>query len=183
MSRSCEPSAGSQPQFAVVIASHGRPADLAETLLSVEAQTLQPSQVILSVADSSDYSETLGPRLTNQTVVSGRAGLTRQRNNAVLKVDPTISFVTFLDDDVELASSYLEAIRSAFARSPDAGLISGRVLFDGESGAHPSFNCSVTNRARTRRWSRQTPTGPCNLFSVWVQHDGSRRYTEVRHEI
>jgi cellulose synthase/poly-beta-1,6-N-acetylglucosamine synthase-like glycosyltransferase len=120
----------SHHQLAVFIASKGRADHLKETLESVRKQSVPPAQIILSVTDEMD----LPQGVTMETGVSiciGPAGKTRQQNLGLKHLDPSITVIAFLDDDVELSQDYLKAVRHAFDLDEQLVGISGHVLVNG----------------------------------------------------
>src|SRR5690242_14345710 len=95
--------------IAVVICSVGRSEVLEATLESVFAQTLPPSQIILSVTTSTDLSASTKRDRRVEVIISAK-GSSIQRNKAIEKVNRQCKMVCFLDDDVELDRHYLEYI-------------------------------------------------------------------------
>ena len=120
----------SPSSISVVIASKGRPLILADTLLSVFAQTLAPSQVILSVSSPDDLPPD-GWQGHNVLTIIEPNGLCAQRNRALLEIPKSIDLVAFFDDDIELKSDYLRcAVEFMRANRTIAGF-SGELLANG----------------------------------------------------
>jgi GT2 family glycosyltransferase len=116
--------------IAVVLASAGRPALLADALRSCSAQRAVTFHGVVSVPDESSLPEdrTL---LAGWQVVTGFRGLAAQRN-AGLDVLEGIDVVAFFDDDAVLRPDYLaHAVHFLEAHSEVLGL-TGRVLLDGK---------------------------------------------------
>jgi GT2 family glycosyltransferase len=116
----------------VVICTRNRPDDLAACLASLATQTRRPSQIV--VVDASDDGE---PRRRVEAweasgidvrYLRAAPGLTRQRNLGIAAT--TGDVVTFLDDDVVLEPSYLDAIAELFEVDPALGGAEGTVAME-----------------------------------------------------
>jgi len=116
--------------IAVIIPSRGRPEELAETLSSIQRQTVIPQEIILSVTSEQDVSPDV-LQADNVALCIGEEGGAAQRNRAIRALHQGIEIVIFLDDDVELAPNYIEVIRSVFAQRPDLVGLNGNVLVNG----------------------------------------------------
>jgi len=116
--------------IAVIIPSRGRPEELAETLFSIQRQTVIPQDIILAVTSEQDVSPDV-LQADNVTLCIGEAGGTAKRNRAIRALHEGIEIVIFLDDDVELARNYIEVVRSVFAQRPDLVGLNGNVLANG----------------------------------------------------
>jgi GT2 family glycosyltransferase len=112
---------------AVIIASYRRPQVLAETLESLSRQTLKSFQLIVSVVSAEDCPQD-GPLRETFQVCVGSAGSSVQRNRGMALLDPTVRFVAFLDDDVELAPEYLEKVREVFQHNEKLVAFSGYIV-------------------------------------------------------
>jgi GT2 family glycosyltransferase len=110
--------------IAVVIATKGRPHVLAETLASVARQSLLPGQVIISASCADDLPAAVPASLHVESIV-GQSGLPVQRNAARLLLRQDAGIVFLLDDDIELATDYLEQIVQVFNARPEIGLLGG----------------------------------------------------------
>jgi GT2 family glycosyltransferase len=116
--------------IAVIICSLGRSDVLDTTLQSVFAQSLPPSQIIISVTTADDLSSTTR-RDCRIEVVMSPTGSSIQRNKAIHSVNRECKIVCFLDDDVELDRHYLEYIREEMSANPEIAVASGRLVADG----------------------------------------------------
>lgn len=116
--------------IAVIIPSRGRPEELAETLFSIQRQTVIPQDIILAVTSEQDVSPDV-LQADNVALCIGEEGGTAQRNRAIRALHKGIEIVIFLDDDVELARNYIEVVRSVFAQRPDLVGLNGNVLVNG----------------------------------------------------
>ena len=119
---------------AVVVASRGRPLELAQLLSALRTQTQPPKQIILSLTQAEDAP----PRLVDDNdvvVVTGPAGLCKQRNRGMDAVDPACEIIAFLDDDYVPRDDAVAAIAETFARHPDVVAVNGVLLADGIGGA------------------------------------------------
>jgi len=112
---------------AVIIASFRRPQVLAETLESLSRQTLPGFQLILSLTSTDDCSESTPLREARQ-VCLGSPGLPAQRNRGIGLLHPAIRYVAFIDDDVEIAPDYLDAMRRVFQQNQKLLAFSGYVV-------------------------------------------------------
>ena len=105
---------------AVILCTRNRPHEVLALVKQLAQQTLQPCEVL--VVDSSDTDE-LGEHL-RRTSPSRRyihmgPGLTRQRNVGLEALLPC-DYVLFLDDDVSLSDSFVEAVVRTFLAYPNA---------------------------------------------------------------
>jgi GT2 family glycosyltransferase len=111
---------------AIIVSSVNRAAILHETILGLRRQTVQPIEIVLSLCDAqSVLGETSA--LPHVSVIQGARGLTKQRNNALRGLPSEVQYVLFLDDDIELAPSYLESMEKLFDDMPEIVLASGGV--------------------------------------------------------
>lgn len=112
----------------VIICSANRPAILHDTVLGLLKQKVRPISVILSLYnESSVLAETQA--LPNVRCILGPQGSSVQRNSAIpLAHTP---FVLFLDDDVELATDYIEQMERVATEDPSIVAASGKVVADG----------------------------------------------------
>lgn len=121
------------PRIAVVIASLGRPENIAALLDRLAHQTLRPSQVILSMETAADAP---APRDTPFPLerVFGPRGMTVQRNRGLDLLAPDIEVVVFYDDDFVPSRHALAGMAAFFARYPDVAGAHGLVIEDGVTG-------------------------------------------------
>jgi len=115
---------------AIIIPSRGRPTALSETLESLSRQTRPADDIILSLVDPSDAPPDVESYVSVR-VIYGPIGSATQRNTALGQLDPRCEIVTFFDDDVEIASDYLELVQQFFARSPSVVVFEGTALASG----------------------------------------------------
>ncbi len=120
--------AAPKPSIAVVIPTLGRPTVLADTLASIARQTLKATQVIVSATSHEDLPVSIPWGV--ETIV-GATGSCVQRNAAKAKLRSDVDFVVLLDDDVELAPDYLEAVVEVMQKNPSIALLGGSVLAEG----------------------------------------------------
>jgi glycosyltransferase involved in cell wall biosynthesis len=85
---------------------------LLETLASISRQTLVPDEVIIVGTGSEDFPSQYPAELRIRQLYA-RRGIARQRNAGMAAVADSCRFITFVDDDVELAPTYLERIVAA----------------------------------------------------------------------
>lgn len=80
------------------------------------------------------------PALTIHYQRAGRAGVSRQRNQAARFCDELgVEVVHFIDDDAELLPGYFEAIEARFEKEPDLAGVGGRQENPSRE-SHPWFN-------------------------------------------
>lgn len=113
-----------------VIATKGRAAVLAETLLSLAQQTLVPGQVILSASCFDDLSAELPSSLNVRTLI-GPVGSSVQRNSARSHLRPSVQIIFFFDDDVEFAPDYVQQMVHTLDTHPEIGLLGGHLVANG----------------------------------------------------
>jgi GT2 family glycosyltransferase len=127
------PSSESDPavtamKIAVAVASIRRSDEIGELLAQLSHQTLQPSQIILSLETPADAPADLPAGVQ---VIFGPKGLTRQRNRALDAVNQDCDAVVFFDDDYLPCDDAIEGIAKIFAAHRDVAGATGRVLQDG----------------------------------------------------
>jgi GT2 family glycosyltransferase len=157
----------SLPNIAVVIATLRRPnvvSDTAGYLLKV--QTLKPATLIVSCVAPEDAGE--AARLPGVKIVTGAAGLAKQRNAALAALPPGIDVVIFFDDDFVADAGWLSAAAQAFRDEPQLVAFTGLVIADGIKGPGLSFAEAVHLVETTDRsvpWSRIEQFSPygCNM--------------------
>ena len=108
----------------VVICSVHRPEILSETVDSlVRRQSVPPREIIISVVNQDHVAEKTRAYSTVRVVTSGRQGTCVQRNVAAKLV--RTPYTLFLDDDVELASNYIESMEHLLYEDEDVVAATG----------------------------------------------------------
>lgn len=115
-------------RVAVVVASRGRPGDLALLLDHLGRQTVAPCSIVLSVNAPSDLPPDSASRAR---VVVGGDGLTAQRNLGMAQVMGDCDVIAFLDDDYLPVPTAIEGMARLFADHPDVIGANGVLLADG----------------------------------------------------
>ena len=124
-------------KISIIICTLNRPNILHQTIMSVNRQALAPRQIIVASPNLDHVlQETLA--LPGVEFVQTPVGLCKQRNKALEAVVQDTQLVAFLDDDIELAQSYLEEMSRLFHENPRIIIASGRMLHDGGRGARIS---------------------------------------------
>jgi GT2 family glycosyltransferase len=126
------------PSISVVIASKGRPDFVAETIESLQRQTLQPKETIIVVPSVAD----LPKQQWGDSVqyIIGPLGLTAQRNRGIRAIPTAVPYVGFFDDDFELKADYLEQAVAFMEANPSIVGISGRLLAGGRISRQEAKN-------------------------------------------
>ena len=122
------PEAVTPDSLTVVVPSKNREDDILRCLTSISAQSTQPDQVI--IVDQSQRPYRLG-RFSDVLHLHrpDLSGLTAAKNYALKSVQS--EWVLFLDDDIEMLSDCVAALKQEFLRHPNAAAI----------------GCSITQRA------------------------------------
>ena len=165
-------------KLAVVIPTKDRPVTLKRLLSGLQEQSHQPDQIIVVDGSDNPIEEVLGhfPELKIDYVRVYPPGLTKQKNAGVARVNPHISLIGFVDDDIVFEDGSFESMMSFWEGAgqelggasfnittsdpPDTGL---RSLFKsaffiankGYGNVHRSgFNTSIWNTQtnKTVRW-------------------------------
>ncbi|WP_084102576.1 glycosyltransferase family 2 protein [Demequina sp. NBRC 110051] len=139
---------------AVILASAGRPALLAQAMAHVESQSVAPCERILSVPDASS----LPANTAGWTVVTGTKGLAAQRNAGLDALSGAADVVVFFDDDAVPRSDYLAQTLIAFTRWPDLAGLTGKVLLDGAAHSSGEVSVATADAALAQSWEA-TPSG------------------------
>lgn len=151
----------------VVVCSANRPDVLSETIESLlQGQSLPPHEIIVSVCNQEHVPEKIRAFSTVRVVVSGRQGLTVQRNAAVKEV--RTPYTLFLDDDVEIAPNFIESMEHLLDEVEDAVVATGFVVLDGvrsDTGVDRKLaNAAVMNYVREHKNCDRDEGYGCNLF-------------------
>jgi hypothetical protein len=193
-----------RPAVAVVLASAGRPALLADAIRTCSAQRAVAFEGVISVPDerSLPVDRLL---LAGWRVVTGVRGLAAQRNAALdaLQDAGGVDVVAFFDDDAVLRPDYLaNAVRFLDAHPEVLGL-TGDVLIDGATTGEVDRDAADAALARsaaeppTGRWRPTRELYGCNfvvrvagapllrfderlpLYSWLEDHDFARRLNRI----
>lgn len=117
---------------AIIMASAGRPALLAEVLADLDGQTAPLAARIVAVPDAASLPT---PVPAAWRVVTGTRGLAAQRNAGLAELGDDADVVFFFDDDAVVRADYVEQGLAYFAAHPGVLGITGRVIADGASVA------------------------------------------------
>lgn len=129
-------------QAFVIVATKGRPVETAHLLDAIATQSRSPLRTLVVGADAGDVAGLADHPLVlsgqAELIVTGRAGLTLQRNagldqlaNLVQELKPEDWFVVFFDDDFRPAHTWLAACAERFTNSPEVVGLCGNLLADG----------------------------------------------------
>jgi GT2 family glycosyltransferase len=152
---------------AVIVSSVNRPEVLHEMVLAIGRQTVSPLAIILSLCDArSVLPET--SRFPTVTIVQGQPGLTRQRNAGLRAVPSAAEYVLFLDDDTELAPSYLESMERLFDGRSDLAAASAVLAIDGLRIGRPltreEASAAIVRQPVEHRTEPADGLTGCNIF-------------------
>jgi GT2 family glycosyltransferase len=112
-----------------IFCSINRPEMLHESILCAVRQSV-PCHIIVSVPEDKDVAAETRD-LDSVTVVTGRRGLTAQRNHALRSIQGSPEAIIFLDDDVELDQYYVEQILRTYREHPEVAMVNGANLAHG----------------------------------------------------
>jgi GT2 family glycosyltransferase len=115
----------------VVVATRNRPAELADCLGSLLAQTRPPELVVVvDDAPGGDLTPAVVGRLARSAPVryveGARRGLADAHNRGLREVATPL--VAFTDDDVVAHEEWLERLIGAFASTPEVGCVTGMIV-------------------------------------------------------
>jgi hypothetical protein len=124
---------------AVIVASAGRPALLLPLLRDLAAQTLLPTEVMLSVPTPADLPpvDALESIQLCVRIVFAPRGLTAQRNVAMDCLQSNPRWIAFFDDDARVHVAYLNRATYHLSTHPNVVAITGSVLRDGVREKRP----------------------------------------------
>ena len=115
----------------MIIATKGRPAELAASISAIVAAGANLGDIFVSAVEAQDTVRV--PEGVN--VILGPAGAATQRNRAIATL-PTVDLVYFFDDDLLIHADYFARCEEVFAEDAAVVGVTGRVLYDGAaSGA------------------------------------------------
>ena len=110
-----------------------RPEILSETVDSlVHRQSVPPREIIISVVNQDHVAEKTRAYPTVRVVTSSRQGTCAQRNVAAKLV--RAPYTLFLDDDVELASNYIQSMERLLYEDEGVVAATGFLTVDGAQG-------------------------------------------------
>jgi GT2 family glycosyltransferase len=119
-------------QIVVGIATHGRPAILAETLAFLAQQQRRADRILVVYAEPADVGD-CPRRFPDATFVAAELGLTRQRN-IVVALAQDCDYLQFFDDDFYPHPAYLQVVEKYLTDHPDVVATTGHVLADDIKG-------------------------------------------------
>lgn len=155
----------SKLNLSVVVASLGRPNELADLSRQLMAQTRPPDRVVFVVVSESD----LPPRdqlYPGSDVIFSAKGLTRQRNAGMTEVLPDTDIVAFLDDDYLPTKWVLGNLEGFFAEHIDVVGVTGELIADGVKGP------GITMEEAMRLIAPHENVPPTSMFSRRVVKNG-----------
>ena len=119
-------------ELAIQVPTYNRAGLLRRALSSLAAQVERTSHVQLIVIDNNSSDDTPAVCQEFATVrylFEPVQGLSQARNAGIAAIrESAPDVVVFADDDIEVAPGWIDAIRHAFERNPDADVVGGRVL-------------------------------------------------------
>lgn len=161
--------AAGETRLVVAIPTANRPAIVAATVRDIARQNRLPDMVIVSLSAPEDIGDLDADDLPFRLkVVTGRKGLSAQRNRALEELYPD-DIVLMLDDDFLMAPNFIENTLDVFRRDPEVVVATGTVLADGIHGpgySHDQGRKMLSHRDSPRLSSEVKPTFSgygCNL--------------------
>jgi GT2 family glycosyltransferase len=155
--RPAMPKQRSSTPISVVVCTHERPDDLARCLERLVAiQTDGHELIVVDSGPVSDRTSAVVRRYGVRSVVEPILGLNRARNAGVAAASHDI--VAFVDDDVVVGRSWVEAVRAAFDES-EVACVTGLVLpLELETPGQEEFElyCQHRRDLQRRVYSRRT---------------------------
>ena len=121
------------PVVAVIVASLGRPAALADLLEDLAVQTRPADRIILALTDPADAPPNLGRHSAVDVLVAPK-GSCAQRNAALDHLGDTADIVLFLDDDFVPSRFAVERAVQLIEHYPDLAGATGHLVADGING-------------------------------------------------
>lgn len=143
--------------FTLIVCTYMRPKALLKLLKSVATQTLYPNEIL--IIDGSSNKETEFVLSANSyhnlkyyRVDEDNRGLTKQRNYGINLVDHTSEIICFLDDDIELSSTYFENLIGTYNTHPEALAVGGYI--SNEVAWQPADNVNASAKFYYDGWMR-----------------------------
>ncbi|MEH6756675.1 MAG: glycosyltransferase [Parasphingorhabdus sp.] len=121
---------GHSLRVAVILASTGRPGNLATCIKHLKSQSKPPSAIVLSVVSDKDFPNC--PEILNGVqCVKGPKGSSAQRNTGLRELPNEHDVVAFFDDDYIPSHYCIENIGRFFKSAPDVIGANGFLIADG----------------------------------------------------
>lgn len=125
----------------VVVATKGRPNDVAVVHSALQGQTVSPERIIFVGTEPNDFGAANSENANANTefLISERPGLTIQRNvgiNRVLEIQKNCDnfVIVYFDDDFRPGKNWLKHAVKSFS-DPDIAGITGSIIADGAIGS------------------------------------------------
>ncbi len=115
----------------VIIASIGRPEQLAQTVMRLASQTRLPATILVVSVTSADVAGLDTIQDLPLEVIFADKGLAKQRNAGLRHMAGRADIITFFDDDFVPANDYLATLEDIFEARPEVVGATGRVIADG----------------------------------------------------
>lgn len=109
--------------ISVVIPTRNRPDSLNRLLKSVNAQTLQPNEIIIVDSSDEDIADDLLATKVNLKLLKTHPSVCLQRNKGIAVAES--SYILLCDDDIELPDDYLSTTSEYLKKNPDRGVVTG----------------------------------------------------------
>ena len=136
---------------AVIVCTRNRPREVLALVEQLAAQTLQPSEVlIVDSSDTNDLAKHLLRSRISCNYIHTERGLTRQRNVGLASIMPC-DYVLFLDDDVSLPDTFVEAVVRTFLAYPNAVGVGARTSDNPITPPHPLERLMMVDSRRSGR--------------------------------
>jgi len=116
-------------QTTIVLPTFGRASVLHETVVGLQAQTTPAREILICPGDEDSLLPETRSLAGVRVIVAAKRGSAPQRNACLDQV--STPYILFLDDDVDLASNYVESMEALFDQRPDVDVADGEMAADG----------------------------------------------------
>ena len=166
-SKRTQPTLPRYMKLGLVIASHGRPTDLQQTLAIVMSQRRIPDHIVISAVHTADIPQ-ICQDLANVRTIFGSAGLTCQRNRGISYLIDKADLIAFIDDDFIVGDDYFHNIEKIFLEEDSVVGLNAELIADGANSPGYTFEEGL----RLAEEYRQRKTAPVTREARGKYADG-----------
>lgn len=138
-----QPFALAAARVCVCVATRGRPDEVERLVGRLREQTLRPQAIVIACVSRADVGALADDAQVK--IVTGPAGLARQRNRALAAAPDDCEIAVFFDDDFWPRRDWLAVVAAAFRADPTLACVTGNVVADGILG--PGLTYAEAERA------------------------------------